>query len=517
MASGYLYNKYYADYYKTQYINSKLSQDIKVIKVYEELYKQFEKDAAITKPIYLKMFRDYSKMSVYQQNIIYNLTVSSTKNTFEEFWDNITGLYKSSGYNNISVKEYEEMRGTNALDSFYFSKIEYAIYPRCIVIHLLDTFEVNDKFQVQLVCTKLNIYFTNLLNFTEIEKLNNKYIIQRLGTPNHAISCIISHSPYYEIAIIDPNSMLLEVTNHNITSLFKCIDNKKIKTAYGNEYTIVCPQLHSMVNIQGLLHVSSKRIGACTIIAKLIPQVMIYMKVPSLKAIQIITTTILRKILSGESIVPFADGYTAYLFNIGSYRDPRHKIPIMEDEKKPYIALAKKFFTKYGFKKPNLFSKNTDYFAVFMGELNNNKFYRNSPTRSPIHELEIPKNKKLYIDRNGFMPFKTYWPITSVPVKNMPIDKNGALALIPILEQKNAKSLITNELNAIRSIKKHFMYSVYDKIGEILYLKYGKENINKYFNQKSCNISKDKDPGMYIHTLGTFYIQELKAILKKKN
>lgn len=484
-----LYNKYYEDYYKNQYEHAKLYQNMEDIKFFYKRYKEFKKQTAIAEPIYVKMFRDYSKFSLRHKNILRNLTVSNKKNTFEEFWDNITELYKASGYSDISTKEYEEMRVTNALDAQYFSKIQYGVFPNCIVIHPLDNFELNDRFQVQLVCTKLTKYFTNLLNFINTKK----YIIQDLGLPDHRISCVISRN---EIAIIDPNSMLIESVESYIdnTNLFKCIDNTKIKTKNGLEYTIVCPQLHSMTNILTLLNVSSKRIGACTIVARMIPQVMIYMKIPALKAIQIITTEIVRKLLLHKSIVPFADGYTTFLYNIGSYRDT---IPIMEDEKKPYIALVNKFFTKYGFSKPKLFSKNTDYFAVFMAQLNTNKFYR----------TDKPKNNKIYIHRNGLMPFKTYWPITSVPVKNMPVDTNGKLCLIPIIEKKNAKTLLNRELDAIRSVKNK--HEVYKKIGEILYLKYGKENIDKYFKQKSYTNSQQV---LYIKQICIFYIQELNAL-----
>ena len=155
-------------------------------------------------------------------------------------------LYKVSDYpRKITVEEYEEMRSMNALDDLYGSKIAHGLFPNCIYIPSIsvENFKLCEKDQIQLVCTKVAIYFTNIINFAEKELLLDKYILNNLGINygddgSHALTGIITHKPFYEIAIIDPNSRIFTESDdgklsQNATKLYRCLDNKSVpKTFY---------------------------------------------------------------------------------------------------------------------------------------------------------------------------------------------------------------------------------------------------------------------------------------------
>jgi hypothetical protein len=65
-----------------------------------------------------------------------------------------------------------------------------------------------------------------------------------------------------------------------------------------------------------MLSVGNGRVGACTILSTLLVHVMVYMRINSKKAVNLISTIIVRKFIMKESIEPFADGYLIFLYNL---------------------------------------------------------------------------------------------------------------------------------------------------------------------------------------------------------
>ena len=254
-----------------------------------------------------------------------------------------------------------------------------------------------------------------------------------------------------------------------------------------------------------MLDVNAKRVGACAIIAKLIPHVMVNMKVNSLKAIRIITTTIVRKFLLCESNIPFADGYTTFIYNMHSYSGK--EVPIMEDTAKPYMRLVANFVKENELEPPQIISKETDLFALFMSKFTKDKFYRYSKVPT---DLGVDVQTSLYIDKDGLMPFPTYWKLTEKKCNGMPKD-GDKMCLIPQETVVNIE-LIKTELKSIMNKNKFIRRFIYIKIGEIIYLKYGKENTDVYLYQEGYRYLKNNIQKS-IYVLGECYVTELKRLL----
>jgi hypothetical protein len=195
---------------------------------------------------------------------------------------------------------------------------------------------------IRLVCAHIKTYITKMISFMKMKNID-RYIIQNVvvvcnkRNAAHRLMIVISPNDtesnlVREIALIDPGSRSVYKTSdflYQIThQIYKCLDNNKITTSDDKtSYRIECPQLDSITSIQTMLSVNEKRTGACTVVTYLIVNVMVYMRINSQEALNIISATIVKKFILGQSIVNFADGYLLYLYNVIDIKQPLlHKV-----------------------------------------------------------------------------------------------------------------------------------------------------------------------------------------------
>lgn len=457
------------------------------------------------------VYRPYS--TDIEKNIINSLVSSESGNKFEYFWDNIVRLYEIGNFPKIKTAVYEEMRKAVAVDIYDIisSKVFYncVIIPSDLVIQVEtcdDLLELQEKINEHIIHN-----ISSLLRFKQ-KLYNDKYIIQNISLQcvnggAHRLKIIITPDDY--ISFIDPNSSSLIYTGYsamfdNLYIIYKSLESITF-TVSGKDYTISCPQLDSTTNIQAMLSVGdSDRIGACTIISNLIIHVMIHMHVSSLKAINLISTTIVRKFLVNESVEPFADGYLIFLYNMS----------LCENTKKPLITLpdVKKNIDDYVKTVTLTFKDNSSNIGSFdfVDRVPLDKLADMSPIRKSTEPQVIPKksffsriklpwrtgtvfnlkeefNKKtpIYYTSEGLMPFPTAVPLTPEKSSDVPFS-------IPSLDNLDKdtllykKTLLENEINAIKANGNVFInLFINNKIGEILIIKYGIDVLQEFFKHKS--------------------------------
>ena len=152
--------------------------------------------------------------------------------------------------------------------------------------------------------------------------------------------------------------------------------------------------------------------------------------------------------------VVFADGYTTFIYNMHSYRGT--DIPIMEDTHKPYMRIVANFVKANELEPPQIISKETDMFALFMSKFTKEKFYRYSKIPT---DLGIDVQTSSYTDKDGLMPFPTYWKLAEKKCNRMPND-GDKLCLIPQETIINIE-LVKHELKCIMNKNKFIRKFIY--------------------------------------------------------
>ena len=487
----------------------------------------------------------------YIEQIFTELIKSEKTNKFEFFWDSITEFYKkikdqvskdkfysaqkiyySTGI--ICEQIYEHMRmfvafGDNPNDHSVLLGLR--IYPCSFFIRKNIIIKIcnNIPFNINLICEYLKDYIKNIIDF----KINNdellkKYIIQNItiyctSDVSHRLILVITPTDTedtndVEIAIIDPGSFSTNYTGDVLFDttykIFKCLDKKDITAHNGRKYKIVCPQLDSVMDVQLMLSVGNNREGACAIIAYLIVNTMIYMKIKAREAIQLISTIIVRKFMLQESIVSFADGYLLYLFNI--HKSP-HLRPTckMDDDEEANKKLEERFFELIS--KKVVKETGSSFFVDFGVVKNAIKSYISSPysIRVPFEKIESYSGEQvvledtpaiktpwylehnirwlfkgvdvvnitpIYVPEEGLVPFKTVYPITPFTTEvrinytdgYKTIDRVDSIYnFTPVIytNKNDIIQLVQKELTAIKTDNQFIQNFINLKIGEMIYLK----------------------------------------------
>jgi hypothetical protein len=494
------------------------------------------------------VYKDYSKEKYTP--IIDKLVSSNKSNKFEEFWDNIVKLYTIGEYNIITTDVYEEMRASVAVDDLYDSRIMSKVCHNCIFLNGTLRFEICKPIQFSEldICNHITTYITKLLKFKQTSEYNDKYFLQNIGVVcanggAHRLKLIIT--PDDEISIIDPDSISLNYSGYdeffdNLYKIYKRLEKIEILVSH-KKYSIVLPQLDSALNIQTMLSVGDiDRKGACTIISNLIVHVMVHMCISSKKAVNLISTTIVRKFILNTSVESFADGYLLFLYNIGFYNDPTNQ-PLIN---KPEVAETLEDFLKT----LTLEMKGDDFLPGLYKKLFTKA--KDSPQRIPLEKLslispmrspvavkktrptfldmfkktilpwkkgtkfnlkpDLENKTPIYVTNLGLMPFKTVCPLVPKLSQEDPF-----VLPEPFIKNVGDKELLENEIEKITKHEEHITGFIYAKIGEILIVKYTLDKLLPYFYLDLSDFKSS--PDICIQKFGKGYVEFLKKKLENYN
>ena len=511
---------------------------------------------------HLKVYSDYSKYEDTDKNIIDKLVSSDNNNKFEEFWDNITYLYDKQAdlYKTqqgglefkIEERDYEEMRVTVAVDASYENRINSNVFHNCIILDVYLGIEICDdmRFPLDNICEHIINYINKLLEFKK-NNYNDKYFLQDIGIScgdsGHRLKLIIT--PADEISIIDPGSTSLSNSGYStlFNNLYKLYKKLEV-TPLNNKSCIVFPQLDSALDIQYMLSVSEDRMGACTIISNLIVHVMVNMRITSKKAVNLISTTIVRKFIMNISIESFADGYLLFLYNIAFYKNPGNKPFINNEDVKTNITNF--FKNDVG----DLEMRGDSMVLRIYNNIRRNFAHPvNSPQRVPLEKLQttspmrtptikdpflnifktikLPWKKgtrfnlkkdlihktPIYDEKSGLMPFETY--CNKFLVKSSETERPFVFTKKKRLTATD-RDLLKKEIDGIEKHNEILLDFIYPKIGEVLIGKYGLPTLFDYFNNKrDSEVHLDtaffqKSPERTIRMIGEEYVAFLKTILE---
>jgi hypothetical protein len=517
--------------------------------------------------------------------LIEPLLTPSHTNRIEPFFDKIQEIYKLKlelDNKPIDDETYEFMRLSNIFDYYSGNPILNRVFRECILIpkvfalQVCNYIKMNAKFQILVNAFLIRNHVEKIIDFAIQNNFTDKYIIQDVRVDckdkgGHQLKIVIS--PDKTISFIDPNSQFItehidtNVLFYNLTEMYKELEKEdnQIKRS-GGKWAFIMPQLDSLSNIQSMLSVNNKRIGACTIVSILIAHIMIYMKISALKAVSLLSTIIVRKFLLRESIVPFADGYTVFLYNLFSYnRSPKEPLSFRPKIRKKLVDFVNvnemEFSIEYNYNE-NLWKiakELTDLKKIgdfMMKYVTKNKA---SIIRTPLRKIDtisavkavavdddkkiklyknfsVPWNKKkfdlvekidaktpLFSTDTGLMPFeKTVYKITpSLEINKIEKDANR---ILNTTNKNETIEMLTKEIDAIdvdkdqkRTYKNPntiLRNSIILKIGEILY----SNKINeKYIKEKHEFLDFKDEFGMKIllNKLGNKYYKHLLNIRRR--